>query len=59
MKPIRDACIPRREVLEDNEAIRYVDDLSEGQRQQRINLASELEAALNDPRWLAKQSTVT
>jgi superfamily II DNA or RNA helicase len=37
----------------DKEATRYVADLTDYQRQQRINLASQMEAALNDPRWLA------
>ena len=42
---------------EEAEATHYVDDLSDGQRTQRINLASELEAALNDPRWLARKAS--
>lgn len=46
---------PKWNAVEEAEATAYVDGLTEGQRQQRINLASELEAALNDPRWLAKE----
>ena len=40
-------------LYEEVEATKYVDDLTDAQRQQRINLASELDSALNDPRWLA------
>ena len=37
-----------------HEAERFVSRLSARERQARINLASELEAALNDPRWRAQ-----
>lgn len=40
-----------------SEATAYVNAIGGKERQSRINLASEIEAALNDPRWRASQAT--
>ena len=46
---------PRWEQDELAEIEQYVNRLNENQRIERIQLGKELEAALNDPRWLARE----
>ena len=47
---------PYWEAEDVRDADRYVDGLSTAERQARVNLPSEMEAALNDPRWRAQSA---